>query len=261
MNYSHYLPDTPKRLARFKRMVNGRPVAIVCPGYSSYEFKERIEEFRDFDIVYAGINRWLPLEEDILSLIGKRMSIVFCGAAPDWYIENTCSYLNREDENVFITERLNFKVRGGENLAMLYERYDEKLLLFTSYSHSADHPSKEFPLHFIRQNSLSLLSAIISIAEPSCLIFFGADGGRIGESQLYYKDINEFIHPDQLPPEDSIARDTGWFNRDAQLILDLTKKAHKLGDLKIINCSEKSHLTVFPKLSYDETIEYLRRIC
>ncbi len=236
-------------------------MAILLPGYSLYEFQERIEEFRDLDIIYAGINRWTPLEQDILFRIDKRFSIIFCGAAPDWYIDETCSFLDRKDENLFITERLNFKADNGQNLVKLFENYNEKLLLFTSYYHYSDFPSDDYPLHFIRENSLSILTALIAIGEPSAIIHFGADGGRISKDGLYYEALNEFIHPDQLDPDSSIKRDTGWFNAGMLSTLEFTRRTHKLGNCEIINCSEKSHLDVFQKLSYNKTIDYLRRIC
>ncbi|KKM21713.1 hypothetical protein LCGC14_1632650 [marine sediment metagenome] len=260
MNFNHYLPDTPKRLARFKKLVHGRPVAIILPGFSIYEFENRIEDFRDLDICYAGINRWMPLEEDILSKIGKHVSIGMSSAAPDWFIEHICSYLDREEDNIFISERMNFKASEGENLSRLYDNYNEKMLFFTSFDSYAEKPNEDYPLHFIAENSTSILLCLITIAEPSAIVLFGADGGRISESGLYYKSINEFIHPDRLDPESSIARDTDWFNTDMSQTLEWTRQTHKLGKCKIINCSENSHLTVFPRLSYNETIEYLRGI-
>lgn len=263
MNFSHYLPDTAKRLVMFKnQVVNGRPVAIVLPGFSVYELEERIEEFRDFDICYASINEWRLLEQDILNKIDKRVCILFNGAGPDWYIDDECSYLERPDDNIFITERLNFKENDGENLNRLYSKYNKKLLIFTSfYASGIERPCEDFPLHIMRENSLSILTALITIAEPSAIIYFGADGGRITDEGLYHKNINDFIHPDGLLPELSLMRDTRWFNRNMKVTLGYTAKTHKVKIPEIINCSEKSYLDLFPKFSYTKTIEYLRRIC
>ena len=261
MNYSHYLPDTPKRLKRFKRLVGGRPVAILVPGYSLYEFQDRIEDFKEFDICYASINKWLPLEQDILSKIDKRFSISMCGAAPDGFIEEICSYLDREDDNIFITERMNFKEAGGQNIIRLYDNYDKKLLFFTSFYPAQDRPSSDYPLHFIRENSLSILTALITIAEPSAIIYIGADGGRINKDEFYWQRVNEFTHADGLKYESSVERDTGWFNQHVLITLKLTRETHNVKQCEIINCSEKSYLTPFQKLSYNETIDYLRRKC
>jgi len=242
-------------------MVGGRPVAIVLPGYSVYEFQERIEEFRDFDILYAVMNQWRPIEEDILSKIDKRVSILMNGAQPDWYFEDTCSYLDRPDTNLFITERLNFKENGGENLNILYEKYDEKLLLFTSFYSEEVKPCPEFPLHIIRENSLSIMTTLLITAEPSAIIYFGADGGRITDKGLYHGNINEFIHPDGLPPEASLERDTRWFNTNMKITLGYMASTYGVKVPPIINCSVGSNLDVFPKFSYTEMVEYLRGIC
>ena len=260
MNFSHYLPNTRKRLARFKDIINHRPVAILLPGYSIYELADRIEDLRDCDICYAGVNRWLPLEQDILSKIDKQVSILFCAAPADWFIEDICSYLERKEENVYIAERMDFKEFGGENLTRLYENYNEKLLFFTSFVTEDKWPNRDFPLHILRENSLSILTALITIAEPRTIVFFGADGGRIEEEGLYYKAINEFTHPDGLRPEDSIERDTGWFNNDMMETLARVRKTYGVRECEIINCSERSFLEPFPRWSYNDTIKYLRRI-
>lgn len=261
MNFSHYLPNTEKRLATLKRVINSRVVAIILPGYSIYELGDRIEEFRDFDICYAGVNKWLPLEEGILSQIDKRCSIMFNGAAPDYFFDEICAYLDRADDNIYISERMNFKEDGGQNLIRLYEKYDDKLLFFTSFYSEDERPSSEYPLHLIRQNSLSILTALVSIGQPRAIIHFGADGGRISNEELYFKKINEFTHPDTLPAEITLARDTQWFNEDMLKTIERTRKTYNLKNCDIINCSPSSYLTAFPCWSYDDTIDYLRRIC
>lgn len=260
-NFNHYLPNTQKRLLRFKRLIHGKPVAILLLGYSIYELEDRIEELKGLDICFASVNRWLPLEENILSKIDKQCSILMSSADPDLFIEDISSFLDRQDENVYVAERMQFKAQGGENLLRLYENYDDKLLFFTSYYDQAlTMPNEDYPLHLIRDNSLSILLALIAIAEPSAIVLFGADGGRISNEGLYYRDVTQAIHPDTLGPEDSLIRDSYWFNQNMLRTLELVRRTHKVRECEIINCSEKTYLTTFPIWSYNETIEYLRRI-
>lgn len=260
MNFNHYLPNTRKSLLRFKRLIHGRPVAIILPGFSIYELVHRIEDLRGLDICYAGINNWLPLEQDILHKIDKRCSILVSSAEPDFFIEDIVSFLERQDSNVYIAERMQFKEAGGENLVRLYENYNEKLLFCTTFWTEEEKPNDDYPLHFIRHNSMSILVALLTIAEPSAIVLFGADGGRISKEGLYYREITRKQHPDTLDPEMSLARDTKWLNEGMLNTLEWTRNTHKVKQCEIINCSEQSHLTIFPIWSYNETIEYLRRI-
>ena len=251
MNFSHYLPNTRKRLARFKDIINHRPVAILLPGYSIYELADRIEDLRDCDICYAGVNRWLPLEQDILSKIDKQVSILFCAAPADWFIEDICSYLERKEENVYIAERMDFKEFGGENLTRLYENYNEKLLFFTSFVTEDKWPNRDFPLHILRENSLSILTALITIAEPRTIVFFGADGGRIENVDLYFKGLGR-------GSEGALVQDAKTFNETMPTIMDRVYNLYKLNQVDIYNCSIHSNLTPFPRITYDEAFARLK---
>lgn len=257
MNFSHYLPSTAKRILRLQRIIRGRNVAILLPGYSITGLEKRITELKGLDICYAGVNSLVL--EGILEKINKHISILMCSANPDQMIEPIYSFLDRKENNTFISERLNFREYGGQNLVNLFYKYDEKLLFFTSITEWDEKPDIEFPLHFLAQNSLSILISVLLIGKPRGIILFGADGGRVSAENLYYNNISDAhkLHPDGLLPNDSLMRDTKWFNQYTPLIIKRLAELYK-SESPILNCSLHSHLNVFPKYSYDETISYLR---
>jgi len=260
MNFSHYLPDTYKRILRLKRVIRNRPVAILLPGFSLAGLQKHIGDLKKIDICYASVNNYAPLEDSILSKIGKHFTILMCSANPDQMIEPICSFLDRQEENVFISERLMFRAEGGHNLVKLYNKYDDKLLFFTSILDLNDKPNTEYPLHFLAQNSLSILLAFVIIGGASEVILFGADGGKISADGLYFNNLSDSSkpHPDGFMPSDSLLRDTGWFNQVTPLMLERLGKLYGK-EPDILNCSLHSHLNVFAKISYDDAIKHLRR--
>ncbi len=259
MNFSHYLPGTEKRITHLQRVIHGRAVAILLPGFSITGLEKRISELKGVDICYATVNNFPMLESPILSQIHEHFSIIMCSACPDKFIKQIDLFLARQQNNLFISERLNFKADGGTNLNYLYGHYNQKMLFFTSITDWDDKPNEEFPLHFLAQNSLSILLTLMLIGKASSIYLFGADGGRVSVENLYFNNRSDatVAHPDGLLPNDSLLRDTRWFNQFTPVVVDRVCKLYKVTP-NVMNCSLHSHLNVFPKVSYDEAISSLR---
>jgi len=272
LNFTHYLPNTEERLERLRLIINGRPVAIVLQGYSATTLEERITELKDCDICYASINYFWVIEKYILEKINRNLSIVMCAAALGLgtEISNIISFLERQELNLLFSVKMAFHLAAmpqGFDLTRFMAKYDEGLLLFDCvYPFLCDEapelfnrfPSAEFPLHFVAANSLSALLSLIVIGKASRVVIFGADGGRVDPSGLYFRESELDTH--RNPGTDqSLVADTKTFNIRMLPLLRKIYQIYNLKPVEIINCSERSHYTPFRKLSYNEAFDLLKR--
>ena len=258
-NYSHYLPDTKKKLKRLKRIIGGRNVGILMSGYSLTTLKLRIGEIADLDIFYATVNNFSVIENSILKPVDKRLSAVMCAAQPNWWVPEITEFLDREDDNVFIAERSSFSRGEGFDLGDMYDRWGDKMLFFTSYWNHDEKPTEEYPLHFLAQNSLSVLLFLMLIGKAKNVVLFGADGGKVGNKPIYFEGYSDReIATDGYPIEYSIARDNYWFKEFTPAILDRIRRVHGVNVDNVFNCSTGSHIDVFLRISYDDAFKLLR---
>lgn len=270
LNFRHYLPDTEERIERLRRVINKRPVAIILHGASLTELEDRIGELEDCDICYFSLNYfWVP-EKHILQKINRNLSLVMCSAIDaGWKAEmhNAVAFLERPEDNIFISERDSFGALGQAfDLNKFIEKYDKKLLFFTSTAISSitiknglflQVPSVEYPLHFPRQSSFLGMLALALIGGAPMVVVFGADGVRINAKNLHYRETGGELRDSDIT-EHWLMVDTRLFNVTMPLILEKIYKMYNLRPVDIINCSVQSHYTPLRKLSYDETFTLLK---
>jgi len=264
MNFlsKEYLPHSQGRVARLRKIINGRPVAILAAGPSIQELEERIEELRGADICYFGINKFFVEESHILKQIDQHISVVSCSGREGMpeVIKPISDFLNRDEDNMFITSfwRDPFGLLDKSfDLNKFLDRYDTKLLLF-SLDPGRTFPNNEHPLHFIESNSLLVLIQMALIGGASSIVLFGADGhgGKGGKQHYYHQDeheIKEWSGVNECLMNDTMC----FFNPLAALAIRNTCKTYGLAFVNILNCSPKSFYTPFPKVSYDDAFEYL----
>ena len=273
LDFTSYLPDTEERIERLRRVINKRPVAIILRGPSLTELEERITELEGCDICYSTQNVFRPSEEHILRKINRNISLFMCSSPFALYQEinnhNLIDFLERQEDNFFISETdslrsLEPKMSQGFDSGKFIEKYDKKTLFFTSAYTSITMreglspriPSIEYPLHFPRQNTFSILLSLAVIGGASMVVFFGGDGGRIEGRELFYRGYGWTIPEQTL--EKQLAIDTRLFNVTMPLILEKIYKMYNLRPVDIVNCSVQSRYTPFRKLSYDETFALLK---
>lgn len=259
MNFSSkdYLPNSEKRIEHLRKIIDGRPIAILVAGPSIEELEKRISELRHADICYFGLNSFVQ-ETYILQQIGRRLSVYMdsCRDNIPNTIKNIINFLNRDEDNTLISSFWGNTFEGiGKdfNLNNFLSKYDRKLLFFyLSYDRTV--PNKNHPLHFIGGNSLQILIQVAMIGKASRIVLFGADGG-------YSKDKDNFLYKPY--PHDSAAlenyiRDTNLcFNPSMPLAIRNVYKTYNLSPIDILNCSEHSYYNPFPKISYDDAFKYL----
>ncbi len=269
LNFAHYLPDTEERIERLRRVINKRPVAIILHGPSLTELEERITELEDYNICYFSLNDFWAVEKHILQKINRNLSVVQCSGLPITQVIDNSDFLERQEDNIFISERDSFRppaIPEGFDLDKFIKKYDRKLLFFTSiftsirikYGLFLPIPSIEYPLHFPRQNSFSMLLSLALIGEASKVVVFGGDGGRINTGELYFRECASASGYSEPALERSLMKDTKIFNVTMPFILEKVYKLYNLRPVDIVNCSEQSHYTPFRKLSYDETVNLLK---
>lgn len=264
MNYKlkDYLPDSESRIARLRKIVDERPVAIFAAGPSIHELEARIGELRRADICYFGLNNFFVQEVHILRTINKRMSVVMCGspAGVAEAMDGITNFLDRDEENMFISSS-NDETFGLLDKSFSREQfladYDKKLLFIGARTEKTI-PNKEYPLHFMTSNSLLVLIQMALIGKASSIVLFGADGHCGENAQKYYYRQNEYEARKWPKTDLLLINDTMCqFNPIASVAIRNTYKTYGLRPVNILNCSKKSFYTPFPKISYDEAVEYL----
>jgi hypothetical protein len=73
---SVYLPNSEERIDALRKIIAGRPVAILAAGPSIENLERRIHELRHKDICYFGLNQFFVQETHILQKIEKKLSVV-----------------------------------------------------------------------------------------------------------------------------------------------------------------------------------------
>ncbi|MBI3558766.1 hypothetical protein HY085_00045 [Candidatus Gottesmanbacteria bacterium] len=255
--FKDYLPNAAARVKRLRRIVNGRPVAILVAGPSIRQLEKEIRKLKDADICYFGLNSFTVQENHILGKIGKRMSLTMCSARAGIADEivNITNYLDRTDENIFISSfwRDTFGIMpDGFNLPSFLRKYDKKLLFF-SVDHRQTVPNFHHPLHFMVGNSLTVLIQLAIIGRASKVVIFGADGycpNRKRDRQ-YYRPTEQ-----KANPMENLVRDTNRsFNPVMPIALRNLYKTYELKPIEILNCSPKSQYTPFPTVTYADGIK------
>lgn len=256
-----YLPNSEKRIEKLQKIVDGRPVAILAAGPSINELEKRISELRHADICYFGLNSFVP-ETYILQQIDKHVSVYMdscCNNIPIT-IKDIIDFVNRDEDNMFVSSLWldtlwldTFGLLDSDfNLNQFLSKYDRRLIFFCLSLNRAV-PNSNRPLHFNYTNSLLILIQLAIIGKASRMVIFGADGFCEKAVEEYYYRPGEY----EIMPRENLIRDTNNFNSIAPIAIRNVYKTYNLAPIDILNCSEKSFYTPFPKVSYDDAFEYL----
>ena len=259
-----YLLNSEVRIEKLRKIIDGRPVAILAAGPSITELENRISEFSNADICYFGLNNFLVQEEHILQQINRHMSVVMCSAPHAIHdgLKANFSFLNRDEDNMFISSLCddNFGLMDASfSLNQFLDDYDRKLLFF-SCGIERTIPNSNYPLHFIIGNSLQILIQLALIGKAASIVLFGADGHCEENAKENYYRQNEYEPQRGHMAGWYINNDTKlYFNPITSIAIRNTYKNYDLVPIDILNCSENSFYTPFPKVSYDDAFDYLLR--
>ncbi|MBT3878888.1 MAG: glycosyltransferase [Candidatus Scalindua sp.] len=255
-----YLSNSAKRIDYLRKVVNGRPVAILASGPSIEELENRINELEHLDICYFGFNTFIH-EKCVLQQIGKHLSVFVHGTRegmPELMEETKC-FLNRDEDNMFVSAFYNnpFELMGDEfDLKQFLKIFDRKLL-FVSVGIERIFPNRDCPLHFICGNSLMEMIQLAVIGKAPRIVIFGADGGQKEDTEkIYYRNCNTYYG--LATQREHLVFDTNhYFNPLMPIAIRNTYKTYNLPPIDIINCSENSFNTSFPVVTYNSAFDYL----
>jgi hypothetical protein len=261
-----YLPDSDKRIERLRRIIRGRPVAILAAGPSIKELENRVEELWDANICYFGFNNFFVQEKHILAKVNKQMEVTMglCRESMPEAIDAIIDFLKRDQDNLFISSFISsfkhdtFGLLGDKFKLRSFLDVFDKRLLFASIAKRRSVPNSSRPLHFIESNSLLLLIQIALIGKASSIVLFGADGHCVDSNKDYYYQQKEYSPNITSKSHDCLVQDTEvYFNPIASIAIKNTCKTYKLPLVNILNCSENSYYAPFPRISYNDAYEYL----
>lgn len=264
-NYGHldfspreYLARSRERVGHLRSIIDGRPVAILAAGPSIRQLEERIGELRDANVCFFGLNDFTVQETHILVRIARRFSVVMCSAREHMpeYIGSIVDFLSREEDNMFVSSywRNTFELMGnGFDLRTFLGKYDHKLLFFGVVPRR-DVPNSFHPLHFTVSNSLLVLVQLAAIGGAPGIVLFGADGySGDTERHAYYRGQGD---SDDARRESLKLDVDRYFNPIASIAMKNVSQTYEVRP-GIVNCSESSYLTPFPKVSYDTAFQCL----
>ncbi len=258
-NHSEYQSNAQNRIEHLREIIAGRPVAILAAGPSIAELEKRINELAQADICYFGMNVYFIHENHILKKINKRFSVVFKGGDEGLppILDGIINFLDRDDNNLLVSTfyKSRFDLLGPDfNLQKFLDKYNEKLL-FPGGDTDRTVPDNDRPLHFLPGNALSWLIYLAVIGKASKIILFGADGYTENKDikKTYYRSEEYGVEPQQQ----LINNTNKGFNPIVPISLRNIYKTHRLKPIPILNCSEVSFYTPFPKVSYDDGFAFL----
>lgn len=245
-----------------ERIVDRRVVGVLAHGKSIEELERRIEEFKDLNICWVGLNLFTIFEDHILSKIHKKLDIVFaCDTAPDMTRGNyeinvrlprIEKFLKREADNIWITTNGMFRDSIKIYRPDLLEKYSHKIM-------EIDHL---FPRENIRDymevpNSITLLIGAMIAGGAKKIILFGIDGyngdPKEGINSYYCKEDNRAERQAVLgcDVDLGINRDTGLFDKMFPTNLRNYRKLFG-NNCEVVNCSPNSIFTSIRKINYDQ---------
>jgi len=257
-----YLPNTEARIKRLQEVINGRPVAILAAGPSIRELEERIEELKDADICYFGFNNFFVQEKYILQKINRHFSAVMCASRDGipYEIGPITDFLARCENNIFFSTfcKDTFGLLDKSFSLRQFIVQQDKKLIFIGIGDGKVFPKNDHPLHFITSNSLLILIQLALIGKASSIMLFGADGNCGENAEENYYRQNKYMPQKWLGINVALIHDTmRLFNPIAATAIKNTCRLYGIPRVNILNCSEKSFYTPFPKISYNDALEYL----
>jgi tetratricopeptide (TPR) repeat protein len=192
-----YLPRSPERLARLRRLIEGRDALLLLQGPSLADFAAQAGRVADRDFVAATLGHFPPVDETLFKCTGRHVDLVVLShpsVLQAWYADYV-RFLDRPGPGMLLGSRyaLSGLAELGADQSGFLRRYDDRLLLVEPVGGP---PLPSRPLHFEHGGSLALTLPVLLLGRPRRVFLFGADGGASSESATakrpyyYYEDVD-----------------------------------------------------------------------
>ena len=255
-------------MVELENLVKNKIVGVALHGKSIEELEERIELFKDLDIVWVSLNAFDIIETYILNKINKKLSLIYCLADYWPEIEKNIRIpllieaINRG--SLMIAKKYLFENIFPENGAPdFFGKYRDKIFLIEDFI-DINHFSIENLLSHYTVSSLGYILSTLSILKAKKIILFGCDGGIKNDITSYYKsDIHierRVLAPYKLKDfEDgmlfNIQSDTDILNTEFWKTYLTCMTLFNITPPPILNCSPNSYVTTFPIITYDSLLK------
>lgn len=227
-------------MERLKALINNRSVFVLLHGQSIQRLEYHIEGFKDYDICYASINKFMLIQKYFLDKIGASFDIIDCTSQLEFVrrVIDIEKFLSEGEKRLFITtlDAISYVYKSN----VFLDKFRERVFI------------TDEPLGEDRVNSLSMLLPILINGGASKIFLFGVDGCKEGqkETATYYRSSEMMSRPRGT----RIGIDTTLFN----LHYERLQKLHCKGKIPpIYNCNPDSHIKTFEKIKYDDIKQLL----
>jgi tetratricopeptide (TPR) repeat protein len=263
-----YLPDTPGRIRRLRRLVGGRDVLVLCHGPSIAALEAWRNGFAALDVCIAALNRFRVFETGFLAASGRTVDVLLetqpKGVQP--HIDQIVEFLERETPNLLITARWVMDRLGRQcpPRRAIEARFDDKLLYYGG-SGGIQPATPRNPLRYVYGNSLSTLIGLMATGGARRIFLFGADGGvPHGSTATHYGlQSADFRLRITAPMRETIAAslhaDAVDFRGAVETALVAVEGLFGIAAPPIFNVSPASALQVFPRITHDDAWAMLSR--
>ena len=249
---------------KIKSIINHRTCVVLSKGKSLESLENMIYKLKDYDVCWVGQNRTDYIEEHLLSKIDRQIELVSeCATVtnkqvyePKYRLPRLTEFLSREISLLLTSELVLdecFRSYGPQVL----DQYRDKIVTIDSLFSLPDVPKKVWEPP---PNSLTLLLCFLIAGQAKKIILCGVDGfvsNDIDIFDTYYQSAivaEERQRAFQGAPnfKGSIPADTRDFNTRFPDILEMYKEVYNNPYVEIINCSARSIVKVFPKITYSD---------
>lgn len=187
-----------------------KPIYLCLQGPSISLLDENIQEFKNRDVLWASLNKFRIIEDNILNKIDRKLDIIYC------------SSLTRFQEEYTHIKKSNAVLISNHEIASNEKNIKIDIVSSLGYGFS----------------SLFAFLSIISQLECPAIYIFGADG--VARESVYFGQ-EKYINENFKDRTYSIYQDTVIMNKLFWKLIDYwgIKKA------KIFNCTPESAITCF----------------
>jgi len=260
---------------KLKDLIKGRIVCIIARGKTAEILEKRIEEFKNYDVVWTSMNLFTPAEM-ILEKIGKQLDLVSdCSTVKniqtyerDVRMPRFIKYLKKDNNLLFTSQLVIQESFKRDNFYQIFGQYKYKIATIDDIFNTSNAPKSIWDAP---PNSITLLFAACIAGGAKKIICFGYDGlyGHTGTQRTYLDhDCIETYYRSDLEKKDrlaaagaieigSLATDSFFFQRDFSKIWNIYKQTYN-NDCPILNCSPITKFTCIKKISYDEVHNEIR---